>query len=160
VLGNHDYGHAWREDHVADHIARIVRDAGITLLRNETQRIDGLAFNGVDDLWSGHADIGKAFTGLQPDESALILNHNPDAVDFEGWAGRSGWIFAGHTHGGQCKPPFLPAPLLPVKNRRYTQGVVGLRPGLSMYISAGVGHLRRARFNMRPEVPIFTLRPA
>ena len=35
------------------------------------------------------------------------------------WGDYQGWVLAGHTHGGQCKAPFLPPPLLPVKNARY-----------------------------------------
>ena len=44
---------------------------------------------------------------------------------------------SGHTHGGQCKPPFLP----PVVNRRYTSGAFDLGDGRSLYINRGLGHL-------------------
>jgi predicted MPP superfamily phosphohydrolase len=67
---------------------------------------------------------------------------------------------AGHTHGGQCKPPFLPPPLLPVQNKRYTSGVFGLSDGRTLYISRGVGHFLPVRFNVRPEVTVFRLQPA
>ncbi|HEY9229692.1 MAG TPA: hypothetical protein VIP11_23785, partial [Gemmatimonadaceae bacterium] len=69
-----------------------------------------------------------------------------------------GWFLAGHTHGGQCKAPFLPPPLLPVRNRRYVSGIVDVAQGRTLYISRGVGHLIRARFNVRPEITVFTLR--
>ncbi|HEX2860069.1 MAG TPA: hypothetical protein VHN79_00430, partial [Lacunisphaera sp.] len=71
-----------------------------------------------------------------------------------------GWILAGHTHGGQCKPPFLPPPLLPVRNRRYTAGEFDLGDGRKLYINRGLGHLLRVRFNVRPEVTVFRLAPA
>jgi uncharacterized protein len=74
--------------------------------------------------------------------------------------GYEGWILSGHTHGGQCKPPFLPPPLLPVRNRRYTAGEFPLTGGRRLYISRGVGHLLPVRFNVRPEVTVFELRPA
>ncbi len=35
VLGNHDYGKDWREDHVADRVTKILTDKGIQMLRNE-----------------------------------------------------------------------------------------------------------------------------
>ena len=61
---------------------------------------------------------------------------------------------------GQCKPPFLPAPLLPVKNRRYSSGEIALEGNRRLYISRGVGHLLHVRFNVRPEVTVFRLVPA
>ena len=71
-----------------------------------------------------------------------------------------GWILSGHTHGGQCKPPFLPPPIIPVKNKRYTAGEFDLGDGRPLYINRGLGHLIRARFNARPEVTVFRLRAA
>ncbi len=47
-------------------------------------------------------------------QANLVLCHNPDVVDHPIWNGYRGWILAGHTHGGQVKPPFLPPPILPV----------------------------------------------
>ena len=74
------------------------------------------------------------------------------------WGDYAGWIFAGHTHGGQCKPPFLPPPLLPVKNKHYTAGEFSLSGGQRMYISRGVGHLLQVRFGVRPEVTLFDMK--
>lgn len=86
-----------------------------------------------------------------------MLSHNPDTVDRSGWGGYQGWVLSGHTHGGQCKPPFLPPPLLPVDNRRYTCGEFALGDGRHLYISRGVGHLLQVRINARPEVTLFEL---
>jgi predicted MPP superfamily phosphohydrolase len=44
-----------------------------------------------------------------------------------------------------------------VRNRRYTAGEFSLSGNRRMYISRGVGHLLRVRFNARPEIPIFRL---
>ena len=74
--------------------------------------------------------------------------------------GYEGWILSGHTHGGQCKPPFLPPPLIPVRNRRYTSGEIDATGGRRLYISRGVGHTMMVRFNVRPEVTVFTLQRA
>jgi len=99
----------------------------------------------------------SALAALDPRRAALVLSHNPDTVDEPGWGEYEGWILAGHTHGGQCKPPFLPPPLLPVQNRRYTSGEFALSGGRKMYINRGVGHLLRVRFNVRPEITLFHL---
>lgn len=48
---------------------------------------------------------------------ALVLVHDPGAADLQSWSDYRGWMLAGHTHGGRCKPPFLPPPLL--QNWRY-----------------------------------------
>ena len=56
------------------------------------------------------------------------------------------------------KPPFLPPPVLPVRNKRYTSGEFSLGNGRFMYINRGLGHLIEARFNVRPELTLFTLR--
>jgi predicted MPP superfamily phosphohydrolase len=115
---------------------------------------------GLDDLWGRHFDCARGFADLDPRRPALALSHNPDTVDLPGWDRFHGWILSGHTHGGQCKAPFLPPPLLPVKNRRYTSGAFELSGDRRMYISRGVGHVLRVRFNVRPEVTIFHLEPA
>lgn len=159
ILGNHDYGYNWTDGAVADIVVSLAGRAGIGMLRNEAANIHGLDIVGVDDLWSGRADSTKAL-GLRTGTASIALCHNPDAMDELSWAGYSGWILAGHTHGGQCKPPFLPPPILPVKNRRYTSGEILVDSERTLYISKGVGHLFRVRLNVRPEIPIFTLRSA
>jgi hypothetical protein len=158
ILGNHDYGINWQMVDVAEQVAAIVRSAGVTLLRNQALTIAGLQFLGLDDLWSPRFDPLALLAQKGSDPSTIVLSHNPDSADHPVWGRYQGWILAGHTHGGQCKPPFLPPPLLPVKNRRYTAGEFGLSANRRMYISRGVGHLLKVRFNVRPEVPIFQLR--
>lgn len=160
VLGNHDYGSEWMDAQVAAQVAGLFTANGAQVLRNATALLGGLQFAGCDDLWSPYFSPAPALRALQSSEPALVLCHNPDACDLDVWAGYQGWILAGHTHGGQCKPPFLPPPLLPVRNRRYTAGAFELSGGRHLYISRGIGHLQRVRFNVRPEVTLFTLRPA
>ncbi len=160
ILGNHDYGFNWRMLDVADQVTAIARDARVTLLRNEAATIAGLQFVGLDDLWSPRFNPPRLIADKEQEASTIVLCHNPDGADLQFWGHYSGWILAGHTHGGQCKPPFLPPPLLPVKNRRYTSGEFDLSGNRRMYISRGVGHLIRVRFNARPEIPIFRLRNA
>jgi predicted MPP superfamily phosphohydrolase len=158
TLGNHDYGLRWSHGATADFIVSLCKDAGLTMLRNDVATVGGLQIAGLDDLWSGQFDLDRTLRRLDPALPAIAVSHNPDTADEHGWKQFDSWILSGHTHGGQCKPPFLPAPVLPVINRRYTAGEFDLSGGRKMYISRGVGYLWRVRFNVRPEVTIFRLR--
>jgi len=157
VLGNHDYGPGWADLAVAERIADLVAGAGVRVLRNEWAEARGLHLVGLDDLWARQFDPAAGFRALPPDAAALALSHNPDSVDLGGWQSYRGWILAGHTHGGQCKPPFLPAPLLSVRNRRYTAGEFALSGDRRLYINRGLGHTFPVRFNVRPEITVFHL---
>ena len=157
VLGNHDYGPGWSDPELASALVATAARFGITVLRNETREVEGLQIAGLDDWWAGKFRPGQALARLDSRRAALVLSHNPDTVDLPGWNGYEGWVLSGHTHGGQCKPPFLPAPLLPVRNRRYTAGEFDVEGNRRLYISRGVGHLLQVRFNARPEVTVFTL---
>jgi predicted MPP superfamily phosphohydrolase len=160
VLGNHDYGLHHGDGDVADRLTAGLRDVGVTVLRNERRAAAGLTFVGLDDFWARAFDPRTALAGLDPAGAHLALCHNPDAADEPGWGDYRGWILAGHTHGGQCRPPFLPPPRLPVRNRRYVAGEVELHGGRRMYINRALGHLLRVRFNVRPEITAFNLTAA
>lgn len=156
ILGNHDYGPGWTTASVAARVQQEAERAGIRILRNEVVSVGGMDMIGVDDLWSGRANPLAAFRQRTQD-AAIALCHNPDAVDQVDWRAYQGWILAGHTHGGQCKPPFLPPPMLPVENRRYTAGEIDAGGGRRLYINRGLGYLIKVRFNVRPEITLFTL---
>lgn len=185
-LGNHDYGPGWRQMDVAERVARVAADAGIRVLRNEVVLIDGLQFAGLGDFWSpdfgpeGATQNRGLFTPRDANRPMIqtgdaraavaeidrtrrptvVLSHNPDVQDLPIWDGIHGWVLAGHTHGGQVKPPFLPPPVLPVRNKRYSSGTFDVGPERTMYINRGIGHLLHVRFNVRPELTLFTLAPA
>jgi uncharacterized protein len=181
-LGNHDYGRNWRSTAVADDVSRVATDAGIVVLRNDVHMVAGLQFAGLADFWSPEfgphhgmpptgelvapvpsrfaragTDASAALRLLARDAPTVVLSHNPDVQDLPIWDGVRGWVLAGHTHGGQVKPPFLPPPVLPVQNKRYTAGAFDVGPGRTMYINRGLGFLIQVRFDVRPELTLFTL---
>ena len=157
ILGNHDYGPRWSRPEIADRVARTAASLGITVLRNQAVVVEGLRIVGLDDWWADRFDPSAAFAAVAPAAATLVLSHNPDTADLPVWGSYDGWILAGHTHGGQCKPPFLPPPVLPVRNRRYTSGAFDLPGGRRMYINRGVGHFLKVRFNARPEITLHEL---
>ena len=160
ILGNHDYGKNWYQYEVADKVVEILKANGITVLRNEQQSIDGLNFIGLDDYWGTNYNPSKVLDNIDIDVANITLSHNPDTVDHEIWNNYNSWILSGHTHGGQCKPPFLNPPMLPVKNKRYSAGEIDLEDGRTLYINRALGHLWQVRFNVRPEITLFELEKA
>ena len=181
-LGNHDYGRHWGDVAVADDVSRVASDAGMVVLRNDVRTLAGLQFAGLADFWSpefgphhglpptgeliapvpsrfarADTDASDALRLLARDAPTVVLSHNPDVQDLPLWDGVRGWVLAGHTHGGQVKPPFLPPPVLPVRNKRYTAGAFDVGPGRTMYINRGLGFLVQIRFDVRPELTLFTL---
>jgi uncharacterized protein len=160
ILGNHDYGKNWAETAVADRIVDILKARGVPILRNEQKAFNGLTIIGLDDYWGTNYQPEKALNSLNHDTANLVLCHNPDVVDEPVWNNYKGWILSGHTHGGQCKPPFLDAPMLPVKNKKYSAGKIDIEDGRTLYINRALGHLWQIRFNVRPEITLFELEKA
>jgi predicted MPP superfamily phosphohydrolase len=157
IFGNHDYGPAWRFPEFAAALLPALAEGGIRVLRNEVVDVAGLDVVGLDDWWAKQFQPTAALAYRDARKPAIVLSHNPDTADLPGWAGYEGWILSGHTHGGQCKAPFLPPPIVPVRNRRYTSGEIEVDGRKRLYISRGVGHNLKVRFNARPEVTVFTL---
>lgn len=158
-LGNHDYGAGWSDERCADAVAQSLTACGVRVLRNEVANANGLSIAGLEDLWSPRFDAKEArrlLSGMSA--NSIVLAHNPDTCDLPIWGGFQGQILSGHTHGGQCKPPFLPPPLLPVRNHRYTAGAFQIAPGRQLYINRALGYVRQMRINVRPEITVFTLR--
>ncbi|MCB2154528.1 metallophosphoesterase [bacterium] len=160
IMGNHDYGPGWRHKEMADAVADLLVENDVEVLRNQVGEVEGLQIMGLDDLWARQLDGPYAMSLLNPSRPTLALVHNPDVCDMGFWGDFRCWILAGHTHGGQCKPPFLPPPMLPVKNKLYTRGEIPLAPGRTVYINTGLGYLRKVRFNVRPELTMFRLERA
>jgi uncharacterized protein len=166
VLGNHDFSVRnslgfRRHRHLHRAVARSLTVRGIKVLHNETVEIvrDGhvLYLVGVEDLWSRTCNLDQAFDGLSPLVPCVALAHNPRTVErLDGR--RCDLMLSGHTHGGQVNWPGLGRPL-GRKARRFAAGLYRYRR-TSIYVNKGVGFGFRFRFGVRPEVAVFTLRPA
>lgn len=160
VLGNHDYGEGWSHKEIAEQITSLLEESGISVLRNALQEIAGINFIGFDDYWGANFGPEKVMSNYNSNEANIVLCHNPDVCDLDIWNNYKGWILSGHTHGGQIKPPFLPSPFLPVKNKKYTMGEIDLEDGRTLYINRALGCILQVRFNVRPEITFFTLEQA
>lgn len=160
ILGNHDYGEDWADQKVADEVSELITRKGITLLKNERIEIEGLNFTGLDDYWGLNFKPVEILEGIEKSKANIVLCHNPDVCDLDVWNGYNSWILSGHTHGGQCRPPFLDPPVLPVKNKNYSSGKIEISEGRTLYINRALGHMIQVRFNVRPEITLFTLEKA
>lgn len=157
VLGNHDYGDDGN-GRLADSISHILSSNGVTVLRNDSLNVHGLYMIGIDDFWGTNFYPAEAMEKYRKEQPTLVLAHNPDVCDLDVWQGYNGWILSGHTHGGQVRLPFQKAKILPVENKQYDEGLKQLSDGRTLYINKGLGHADRVRFNVRPEIAVFTLK--
>lgn len=163
VLGNHDYGNDRR--YIAQYaqnsvgLVELFNDAGLNLLRDETVELSGLKIAGLRDFWNGQFRAGSAAEVISDASrgAGLVLSHNPDTVDLPIWDEYQSWVLCGHTHGGQCRFPFVGAPILPVLNKRYVSGAYQIEGGHRLFISRGIGHTHRVRFMAPPEISVFEL---
>jgi predicted MPP superfamily phosphohydrolase len=160
ILGNHDYGKNWADQNVAVKIKKVLEDNEILILNNAQKNIKGLNITGLDDLWGPNFKPEDALSKINTNNANIVLCHNPDACDLNIWGNYNSWILSGHTHGGQVKAPFLDPFVVPVKNKKYTEGLINLSNERTLYINRALGHLWQIRFNVRPEITLFELSKA
>lgn len=167
-FGNHDYSlfgsHPGKSTVVADPLQRALQRIGCVVLRNRASAIerDGqrIWIVGIEDLWSSMFDPAAAFAQVDRSRDAeavcIAMSHNPDSVPHVlPFAPKL--ILSGHTHGGQVRVPLLGAPILPVRNRRFDQGLFELPNDCQLYVGRGVGFLKQVRFCCRPEIAVMRL---
>ncbi|WP_243633323.1 metallophosphoesterase [Paenibacillus xerothermodurans] len=158
VLGNHDY-----YAKVHDSIGQVLTDGGFALLTNRAIPIKRggarIWLSGVDDMWEGKPDLGKALRSVPPGEFNLLLSHCPDFADIA-LQYPIDLQFSGHSHGGQVRLPFYGHLLAPAYGVKYVDGLHRLGDGkLHVYTNRGIGvSVLPIRFWCRPELTVFTLR--
>ena len=153
VPGNHDYWFDW-----PGLAAELAKYPQITLLRNEARQFGPLAFAGLDDDYSGLADIEATATAMRQLSGAqLWLSHSPDT--FPSVPVSADIVLAGHTHCGQIAYPWGGAPAtMSQYGNRYTCGVVE-EHGKVLVTSAGLGtSLLPLRLFTQPEVWVVEVR--
>jgi hypothetical protein len=132
VLGNHDH---WRDASAA---RRALARAGIRLLANQAVQVGPVAVGGLDDDFTGRADLPATVAALRRlSGPRLILSHSPDP--FPDLGPDIFLMLAGHTHCGQIAPPLIgPVSTMSRYGRRYACGLVA-EGGRTLIVSAGLG---------------------
>jgi len=162
TLGNHDGG-SWSaavgglDD--SSVVRKLLRDSNASLLDNRSEvirvRDQSIRFAGVGDLWSGDVYGALAFADVPAEAPAILLAHNPDTKDVltdRPWD----LMLSGHTHGGQIVLPFVGERFVPVRDKRFIEGLKQWN-GRQIYVTRGVGNVRGVRVNCRPEVSVLDL---
>ena len=163
VLGNHDHWSGARE------VRQVLRRCSVELLDNvhTTITLNGqrLQLVGLDDAYTGHADVAKATRGLRQDLPTLGLSHIAEEAD-RLWEAGVPLVLSGHTHAGQITlAGFHELFIGRVAGHRYVHGLYGPRSepeptSGAVYVGAGIGAavmpLRVGR-RARREVTVFEL---
>lgn len=159
VLGNHDHlvdARELREGLRRQTPVRLIENRWVAIRRGGA----AIALAGLGDLWYGKVDPAAALGSIPPAMPRLLLSHNPDIAETLPPEMRVDLQLSGHTHGGQVRIPFGPAPLVPSRyGNKYRAGLVE-GPHHRVYVTRGVGGLLPIRFCCRPEVTGIILRRA
>ena len=155
VLGNHDLRPA------GEWPAALIRTK-IPVLQNQAVPVtcDGQDFwvAGLEDLWWQHSDINAALHTVKNKKPVFMLMHNPDS--FPNMPKSVAVTFAGHTHGGQLKFPFIGAIKEVVPSSyglRYLYGHI-VEDEKDMFVTSGLGMTGiPLRLMTPPEIAIITI---
>lgn len=154
VPGNHDHWFDWESL-----AAELARHSHITVLRNEAVARGPVVIGGVDDDFTGRADVRATVGAMQNHDGArVVVSHSPDI--FPQVPVNVDLVLAGHTHCGQIAYPWGGAPAtMSDYGNRYACGVTR-QPGKTLVTSAGLGtSILPVRMFTRPEIWLIEIRP-
>lgn len=132
VLGNHDHRRS------AGEAVAALEAAAITVLSNDAVRIGPIAVGGLDDDYTGQANLPRTLARQREVGGVpILLSHSPDPFP-ELPAGPT-LMLAGHTHCGQIRLPLIGA-LVTMSDygNRYACGLVR-EGGRTLIVGAGAG---------------------
>jgi predicted MPP superfamily phosphohydrolase len=157
VWGNHD----WAIKDKLSILKKEMERVGVVLLENESETImiedTPIHLIGIDDHYSGHSDIERAFDGVPQQGVRVVLTHDPLVVKDMDYS--FDYLLCGHFHSGQM---YYPIPIHSLKMglkpfRKYLCGLQYHANG-TYYISGGLGQTgANLRLGCRPEITIHTL---
>jgi uncharacterized protein len=158
VLGNHDW---WRD---LQGVRSALAGANIPVLENDAVLVgptgakfwvaglgDQLAIPLGRGRYRGVDDLPLTMSRITTDDPVLLMVHEPDI--FTRVPPRVALTFAGHTHGGQIRVPFLWQHFVPSRyGARFAYGHV-VEHDRHLIVSGGLGtSIIPARFGVPPEI--------
>jgi len=144
VQGNWEY---WEPIKELDHI---FKRAEIIDLTNKHFHIkDDLWLAGLDDELAGSPRT-EIYESIPSNKRIISIFHSPAL--FKSISNKTDLAFAGHSHGGQIRLPFIGSIWTPEGTDKFYSG--WFEEGKAkMYVSRGIGNsILPMRFNCRPEV--------
>ncbi len=165
VYGNHDL---WSDRAT---VGAALAETPVRLLVNESvEAAAGLTIAGIDDAWSGDPRPEAALRDAPAGNTNLLLCHEPDYIEnIQAIGAPIALQLSGHSHGGQVRLPSIRpdgagmlsrAHILPHMAHLYPIGLYRVGSH-QLYTNRGLGVWPLPyRFNCRPEITIFTLRPS
>jgi len=156
VLGNHD---VWEG---ADEARAGLAEAGIELLDNGSAalELDGASIRlaGVQDLYTGEPDVETTGEGIEADDFAILVSHNPDVFPSGIDVTPDTWdlALAGHTHGGQITLGEVKPVVTSMYGDRFSGGWT-TEKDTPILVTRGVGTVTvPVRIGASPEVHVIT----
>ena len=151
VPGNHDH---WFD---LPALNAALEKADFRVLVNDAVRAGPLVIGGLDDDFTGRADLTRMLAAMSRLEGGRIaLSHSPDP--FPDLPADFGLMLAGHTHCGQIRYPWGGSPAsMSDYGDRYACGRVD-ENGNTVITGAGLGtSLLPIRFFSKPEIWLITV---
>lgn len=169
ILGNHDHSiyrlltpKQRRAPDNSDLVTDRLKSFGIHVLQNTQSDLqignETLRIAGIEDVFSGEADIIETLKDTKSEVPVILVSHNPDIIQ-DPLSHQAKLIVTGHTHGGQIRLPWYgPVARLPTHiGRTYDQGIFPLDSGAILAITRGIGESGpRARLFAPPEILMIT----
>lgn len=157
VWGNHDWV-------IANDLPRLkarMENLGVQVMCNESITITSnntpIHIIGIDDHFSGHSNIDKAYENVPSNGYKIVLTHDP--LIMKDMLNGFNYLLCGHLHAGQL---FYPLPMHSLRwgikpLRKYLVGLQQHAKG-QVYISGGLGQTgANLRLGCRPEITIHTI---
>ena len=151
VPGNHDH---WFD---MPALNAELDEAGFRVLVNDAAQVGPLVIGGLDDDFTGRADLPRMLAAMTELEGGrIVLSHSPDP--FPELPANFGLMLAGHTHCGQLRYPWGGSPAtMSDYGDRYACGRVD-ENGNTVITGAGLGtSVLPIRFFSKPEIWMITV---
>lgn len=159
VWGNHDW--VIKGDMLSV-LKKEMEKRGVVVLCNQSKTIhdhhETIHIIGIDDHYSGHSDVEKAFKNIPAHGTRIILTHDPLVVNNMNYS--FDYLICGHFHSGQIYYP-IPVHSLKMGLKPFKKYLCGLQQHANgtYYISGGLGQTgANIRIGCRPEITIHTLK--
>lgn len=156
VLGNHD---CWTDP---DRVQAALAASGVRVLNNQAVAVrrggSTLQIAGVDNVYTGRADLAAVAAHLDAALPAILLAHEPDFADEAAASGLFDLQLSGHSHGGQINLPLIGPPFFPHLAKKYPRGHYRLG-AMQLYTTRGLGTTAlQLRIRCKPEIAVIRLR--